>query len=264
MIRYLRLYLYFVRFSFSRALEFRADFTFRIFMDVVYYGVNLGFYKVLFLNMGPDRLAGWTENQTMVFVSAYLMVDALTMTFFSNNFWWLPVSINRGDLDYYLTRPVSSLFFLSLRDFAANSFLNLLMTFGIFAWALHTYTGPVTPGGVALFLVLIVVGTLLYYSVRMLTIIPAFWMHSGRGFEQLFWTATRFMERPDRIFSGWMRRILVSLLPFSLIASYPARIFLEGPDPLLLAHLLGVTALFFLAVVFFWRLGLRAYSSASS
>ena len=33
MIRYLRLYGYFLRFSFSRAMEFRFDFFFRIFMD---------------------------------------------------------------------------------------------------------------------------------------------------------------------------------------------------------------------------------------
>ena len=264
MIRYFRLYLFFVRFSFSRALEFRADFTFRIFMDLIYYTVNLLFYKIVFLNMGDAKLAGWREDQIMVFVAGYLMVDAVVMTIFSNNFWWLPESINRGDLDYYLTRPVSSLFFLSLRDFAANSFMNLLMTFGIFVWALDNYQGPVTAGGVALFVALLGVGVLLYYCLRLLTIIPIFWMHSGRGLEQLFWTTTRLMERPDRIFTGWVRRILISILPFGLMASFPARIFLEGLDWWLLLHLLGTAAAFFCAVVFSWRLGLRAYSSASS
>lgn len=262
MVRYLRLYLYFVRFSISRALEFRADFTFRIFMDSVYYAVNLLFYKVLFLHTGS--LVGWREDEVMVFVGGYLLLDAINMTFFSNNFWWLPHFINRGDLDYYLTRPVSSLFFLSLRDFAANSFLNLVMSVGIFVWALSAYAGPVTPGAVALYLVLLLVGTSLYYSLRMLTLIPTFWLHSGRGLEQLFWTTTRFMERPDRIFTGWVRRVLVSVLPFSLMASFPARIFLEGMDWSLLLHLVGTALLFFLAVLLFWRAGLRAYSSASS
>ena len=39
-MRYLRLYLYFLRFSFSRAMEFRLDFYFRILMDVAFYVVN--------------------------------------------------------------------------------------------------------------------------------------------------------------------------------------------------------------------------------
>ena len=63
----------------------------------------------------------------MVFVGSVFVADALIMTVFSNNLWWLPIYVNRGDVDYYLVRPVSSLFMLSLRDFAANSFLNLLM-----------------------------------------------------------------------------------------------------------------------------------------
>ena len=45
------------------------------------------------------------------------VADAIHMTVFSNNMWWFPIFINRGDLDYYLIRPVSSLFFLSLRDY---------------------------------------------------------------------------------------------------------------------------------------------------
>ena len=44
--------------------------------------------------------------------------------------WWLPMLINRGDLDYYLVRPVSTLFFVSFRDFAANSFVNLVIATG--------------------------------------------------------------------------------------------------------------------------------------
>ena len=67
----------------------------------------------------------------MIFVAGYLIADALEMTFFANNMWWFPHFVNNGDLDYYITRPISSLFFLSVRDFAADSFLNVLMTFGI-------------------------------------------------------------------------------------------------------------------------------------
>ncbi|HEX4926103.1 MAG TPA: ABC-2 family transporter protein, partial [Bdellovibrionales bacterium] len=102
MMRYARLYAYFLRFSFSRSMEFRLDFTFRIIMDLLYYVVQIVFYKVIFLN--TPGLAGWNEGQIMIFVSGYLIVDALNMTLFSNNLWWLPTYVNRGDLDYYLVR----------------------------------------------------------------------------------------------------------------------------------------------------------------
>ncbi|MDH5656321.1 MAG: hypothetical protein OEZ34_10455, partial [Spirochaetia bacterium] len=84
-MRYLILYLYFLRFSFSRAMEFRMDFFFRIFMDVVYYSINIIFYRVLFLH--TPHIAGWGENEIMVFVAGFLFVDALIMTVIGNNMW---------------------------------------------------------------------------------------------------------------------------------------------------------------------------------
>lgn len=243
-------------------MEFRLDFSFRIVMDVIYYAVNLLFYKLVFLQ--TNLLAGWNEAQVMVFVAGYLVLDAVFMTVFSNNMWWLPIFINRGDLDYYLLRPVSSLFFLSLRDFAANSFMNLLIAAVIFIWAIARYPQPFSAAQAGLYLLLILNGTFLYYLLSMFLLIPVFWTHSGRGFQQIIWSFQRLMERPDRIFSGWVRRMLVTILPFALMASFPARIFLEGLQPRLLLHIGAVTAIFFATVVMFWRFALRSYSSASS
>ena len=112
--RYLRLYLSFVRFSFSRAMEFRVDFFFRVVMDVVFYAMQLAFFTVLYRH--TELVGGWDLDQILIFVSGFFLVDALHMTIFASNMWWLPMMVNKGDLDYYLVRPVSSLFFLSLRD----------------------------------------------------------------------------------------------------------------------------------------------------
>lgn len=260
--RYFRLYASFLRFSFSRAMEFRIDFFFRILMDVFYYVVNIAFYRVVYLH--TSSLGGWTEDQMMVFVGCYLFLDAVNMTVLSNNLWQLPLFINRGDLDYYLIRPVSPLFFLSLRDFAANSFVNLIMATGLLAWFIAAYQGPVTAGGLLLLSVYLLIGFVLRYLVRMLTVIPVFWWHSGRGLEMLFWHMSRFIERPDRIYNGMARRLLMSLVPFALMASVPARLFLEPFDLSLLLHLVVVTIAFGIGVALLWRAGLRAYSSASS
>lgn len=262
LVRYARLYAHFVRFSISRAMEFRLDFFFRVIMDLAYYGVNIAFYQVIFLH--TELLGGWDRDQTLVFMSGFLLVDALVMTVFSNNIWWLPIFINRGDMDYYLLRPVSSLFFLSLRDFAVNSFINLLFAVGILSWAISRAADPWTAGQVAAFVGLLGVGAFLHYAVHMLMILPVFWIQQGASLHTIFYSFQRFMERPDRIFSGWVRKVLVSVAPFALMASFPARLLIDGLDWATLGHLLLVTGLFFAALVVVWNLGLRAYSSASS
>ena len=261
MTRYLRLYAYFLRFSFSRAMEFRVDFYFRIFMDAVWYAVNLTFFTVLFHHTG--LLGGWTYDQVLIFAGGVFVADAAHMTIFANNMWWLPILINKGDLDYYLVRPVSSLFFVSLRDFAANSFVNLLMAGGILIWALARYPGELGFGQLGFYAFLMGLGILLNYVVQLIFLIPVFWMHTGDGLRQIWFSLEQYSGRPDRIYTGWLRRILTSILPFALIISFPTQ-GLFAPTWTLAAHMLLVTALAFAFAVWFWNRGLKAYASASS
>jgi len=262
MVRYLRLFMYFLRFSFSKAMEFRLDFFFRIVMDLIFYAINFGFFKVIFLH--TSLLGGWSESELMVFVAVFLTLDALNMTFLSNNLWMIPLMVNKGDLDYYLIRPVSSLFFLSLRDFAANSFVNLLCALAILVWALLQSGTPLTITNMAFLGIGILLGAVLRYLVRMVMMVPVFWMHSGRGFEMVFWHMTRFIERPHKIFTGAMRIVLTTILPFSLMASFPTHLFLEPLRWNILLHIVLVTVIFSIIVGILWKIGLRAYSSASS
>lgn len=262
MSRYLRLYASFVRFAFSKSLEFRLDFYFRIVMDLIFYAVNIVFFKVLYLH--TDSLAGWSEPEALVFVAMFLVVDAIHMTVFTNNIWGLSSMINDGSLDYYLTRPVSSLFFLSLRDFAVSSCVNLVFAVGILVWALLNCPQALTIGNLLLLPLLLGIGTFLHYLVAIVFVIPTFWTHSGRGFGSVYHIMTRFSERPDRLFHGGLRLVLTTIMPLSLIASVPARILLEPFDLGLILHLLVVTVALFGFVVWQWGRGLRSYSSASS
>jgi ABC-2 type transport system permease protein len=262
MTRYLVLYAYFLRFSFSRAMEFRLDFFFRVVMDTVFYIAQIVFFLVLFQH--TNLLGEWTLDQMLIFTAAFLMADALNMTFVSNNMWWFPILVNKGDLDYYLVRPVSSLFFLMLRDFAANSFMNLVMAAGILAWALLRYTEPLGTGPVLLFLAALIIGNVIFAFITMLFLIPVFWMHSSQGLRELLYQTHGFMGRPHQIFHGWVRRVITSVLPMALIASWPTHVLLEGGSLWRFGYMLLVMTLLWAFVVWFWKRGLRAYVSASS
>ena len=262
MTRYLRLYLYFLRFSFSRAMEFRVDFFFRVGMDGLWYATHLAFFWVVYQH--TPTLATWTLDQTLVFAAGVFVVDAVHMTFFSNNMWMFPFLVNKGDLDYYIVRPVSSLFFVSVREFAANSFLNLLIAIGILVWAVGRYPDALGAGNIALYCVLLAMGCFLNYAMNMLFMIPVFWMHNAAGLRDTFWGLGRFSGRPDGIYTGWVRRILTSILPFAIIISFPTRALFGDQMLEITMHMSLVVAVAFALLVITWRFGLRAYASASS
>jgi len=191
-------------------------------------------------------------------------MDALMMCVFANNMWWFPVLVNRGDMDYYLVKPVSPLFFLSLKEFAANSSVNLLGSLGIFVWSLTQYEGNIYIWKLILFILFIINGTVLYYLLNMLFIVIVFWTQSPRGLGDLFWSLSHALERPDRVYTGVLRIIFTTVLPFSLAASYPARIFLEDFDINIILHIILVSILLWGVFLMIWKRGLKIYGSASS
>lgn len=260
--RYLAIYGACVRFSFKRALEFRLDFLFRVLMDGLWYAMNLAFFGLLYRH--TPLLGGWDEAQVRVFAGALFVADAVHMTVFSNNLWWFPTYVNRGDLDYHLLRPVSSLFFLSLRDFAVNSFLNLLMALGVLVWALCAYPKPLGTEALAAFTVAMLLGVVIHYVTLMLFLLPVFWMQGGTGMRDLFYVVDRFAGRPDGLWTGWLRRLLTTLVPMALVASFPTRVLFEEQRGALLLHMLAVAVVGFVVLLAAWRRGLKAYGSASS
>jgi ABC-2 type transport system permease protein len=262
MRRYLRLYGHFLRFSFSKAMQFRLDFFFRVGMDTLWYAMHLTMFGVLYQHTAT--VGGWTQDQAYLFLGGVFVADAVQMTLFSNNLWMFTLAVNKGDLDYHLVRPVSTLFFVSLREFAANSFLNLLLAVAILVWAIARYPGPIGPLALATYVPLLLLGVFIHYCLQMMFLLPVFWTHSGGGLRDVFWTIDAYTSRPIGIFRGWVRRVLVSVIPLALVVSFPTRALIEGPSLALVLHVVGVAVAAFAALLGLWRKGLRAYASASS
>ena len=263
MRRYLRLYFYFIKFSLSKAMQFRLDFFFRIFMDIVFYLVQFFFFNIIYKH--TTLLADWDLEQMHLFVAAFIFDDAFHMTVFANNSWWFPISINQGKLDYYLTKPVSSFFFIGFKELAANSFLNLIIATGVLYYFLQPFILDVPKWQISSFILLLLHGAFLYYMIYMIFLLPVFWTGSDRGFADIFYAAEKITHRPDGIFTGFFRRFFLTILPFSMIASYPTRfLFTETEQLSIFTDIAIGSGIVYIIVFILWKLGLRNYSSASS
>lgn len=260
--RFLRLYLAVVRFSVSRSMEFRFDFFFRFFMDCIYYAVSIGFFQIIFLHIGA--LGGWREDQVLVFLAGALLLDGLYMTIIAPNIWEFPAIVNRGELDSYLTRPAPALLTMLLRSFACSSALNVLVGIGLLVYAVWSYQGPFGAGQLLGFLFLLANGFVLIVCVRLFSVLPVFWTHSPFGFHMLFHALDQVAERPEVVFRGLARFFFLTVVPFFVITSFPARWFFGTLSFAEAVYAVLLTLVFVGIVRFFWLKGVRAYSSASS
>lgn len=260
--KYIRIYKALFSFSLSKSLEFRFDFFFRFIMDCAYYAVQIGFFEIIFLH--TENLAGWSRGEVIFFISSVLIVDSIFMIFFANNVWQIPELINKGILDYYLIKPISSIFLVLLKDIAIASILNFFVALGILFYAItlleinpdiYSYLG---------FLFLMFNSMLLYLALRLLTVLPVFWTHSKFGFHMLFRSLEEVSNKPDIIYKGTFRLVFTTVIPVLVMASFPAKFFFNKLGMLGLLYSTFITFVFVYFVYWLWKKGLQSYSSASS
>lgn len=260
--RFVRLYAAVVRFSVARSLEFRFDFFFRFFMDCLYYLVSIGFFKLLFMH--TPALGGWRYDQVLVFLAGGMLLDGFYMAMIAPNIWDFPRVVNKGELDSFLTRPAHPLLTLLLRTFECSSLLNVFVGAGVLTYALASYTEPFGAVELLGFLFLLANGFVLVACIRLFAVLPVFWTHSQFGFHMLFHALDQVLERPEVIFRGMMHAVFLTIIPFFVVTSFPARWFFGALSIWELSYALLLTLCFVLLVGIVWNRGVRAYSSASS
>lgn len=259
-MRYLRIYLNFLRFAASRAMQFRAELLFRILMDVAFYAIFLGFYKVIFSH--TPSLGGWTEAQAMVFVSGFMLVDALQMTFFADMYHSFQMLYRQGALDHYLTKPISSWFFVGFRYINFGSLANVTIAASILTWAILRYDQPLAWWSLLVYLGLLMASAVLYFLVMFALLMAVFWLENSEAMMTIYFEGVNFASRPHHIFKGVVRAVLMTIVPFSVYASLPAEALFGQMNWSSALHVVLVVLFFIGLNLFIWNRGLRRYSSA--
>lgn len=260
----IKIYKAFIRFSFSKASEFRFDSLFRILMDLAFL---LQFYLLLDVTFETtSSLAGWGREQAMLFLSLFLVVDSLYMVFIDPNIEELARLVVRGGFDCYLLRPVPTLFQVLLREISLPSIVNLLFALWYLGYTLHHLSWEVTFSDSILLIVVLINGFFLAAALRLIFTLGVFWGMSERALLPIHWAFSVMFEKPHVIYTGVLKIIGLSFLPFALTASLPAEMLSlpAGSRAIHLMYLIGMSGIFYMLTLLAWRVALKNYTSASS
>ena len=265
MISILRHYgdIYFVSLknNFVREFVYRSNFITAMVIDLVWYAIEFTLFSVIYAN--TSSLGGWSQNQVFFFLGFMFASDALFAAFFGNAFWRFSDLINKGELDVVLTKPVSPVFLILSRYFNLTSLINMLLGFGIMIRyaPLAGFEGGVH--WVAVF-VWLLVAVAIQVLARFAFSVGVFWTERSWALVRLYYQLFTFASKPDSIFPKPLRYITMTILPFALIGSVPARSLLFGLNHLDWILIAAATVFFAVFDVVLWRMGLRKYQSASS
>ncbi|MFN7975800.1 MAG: ABC-2 family transporter protein [Acidobacteriota bacterium] len=257
---YLKVYRLFLATSFSEAMSFRAHFVLLVVMDLLFYGSALG--SVGFVYEHVKTIGPWSRDQFLFFVSFMLAVDHLHMTFVSESFWMFSADLRSGLLDFVLLKPIGAIFSVFFRHARAASLCNVFVP-----WACLIHFGRragLGVAGLAALPPLVVLALTLMVSLEILLSTSMFWLVESMGINFLRMQLQQVARMPDFVYRFFARKLFTVVFPVLLVGSAPVRFLFDPLDARWLLGMAAAVGASWLAIAFFWRLGLRAYESASS
>jgi len=262
--KYLKIYSHLIKFSAMTEMEYRFSFLLEWLVEFFYIIASFFSIQVLFWNI--KEVAGWDFNEMLVLLGVNALFSEIILgVVFVFNLRTLPRKIMRGDLDLFLTKPISSQFVASLwRPYFAllpSLFPGLCMIYlgfkgGNFSFSLV---------GILFFLIMFILGLIMSYSIGMIIATFAFWLiDSSDPLPRLAEKVLQMSGNPFSIYQGLWKIIFLMVLPLAFMVTFPSMAILGSLSLWWLVPAI-ILSLFFLKLSnIFWNFGLKYYQSASS
>jgi len=261
--RYLTIYSALWSNSVTRETMFKGNFLLWIFVECLWFGLQLSFIGVLYLH--TDNIGTWTKWQVVMLVGASHVIQQIFQAFFLVNCTNLSELVRTGKLDFLLLLPINTRFVVSLRQVDLGGFVNAAFGGAVIAYAAHQLHFIPTIPHIVVFLALCLAGIVIHYSLMFLLATISFWTVRAQGIVWGYYNLFNIARMPDEAFQGLFKAVFTFAIPMLLVSNVPARVLtdkLEDRNTILL--LLAMSVACFALSEFGWRASLRRYTSASS
>src|SRR5205085_9120484 len=130
--RYLGIYAALWKNSVTREMIFKSNFLLWIFVELLWFGLQLSFIGVLYLQ--TDHIGSWTKWQVVMLIGGSHFIQQIFQAFFLINCTNLSELIRTGKMDFLLLLPVNSRFVVSLRQVDLGGFVNAASGLAVMAY----------------------------------------------------------------------------------------------------------------------------------
>lgn len=242
---------------------FRLDFFAPFFVDGSLFLIQLLAFGVVYSNV--ETIGSWGKGEMILYIGTFSLLNAVNMTiyFFGTNA--IPQKIRSGELDLYLSKPVSPLFRLTFENISPGSIPLILMSICIIAFGVSKLERGLTLAGLASYLFWIVLMEILYYEMEILIRSVSLYVVSMARVEQLEEAGIDLcMKLPGIALRGVYKVIFYLILPYGIMATLPVQSMVGEMTPQRAVYGIGVVVLFTVITCAMWTRGLKHYNSASS
>jgi ABC-2 type transport system permease protein len=259
--KHLRVYKQFAKLCIMQQLEYRANFIIGIGAECMWLATKLIYSFIV--HQTDSYVGGLSPDEITLFIGTFILLTALYTGMFMMNFFFIPHRIRGGELDLMIVKPISTQFHLTMRevDFAIPipNLIGGVITVAV-AWSrLGLQAGFVQ---IVTYIILIISGTLLTYSIFLIPYLFAFWTVKVRALTDVADRMWDFNNMPMQIYGRPLQYIGMFLIPVFVIANFPVMALFDNLELPYLLWGLVIPIVLFIATNRFFNFAVKRYSSA--
>lgn len=217
--------------AFQNESAYRLNFVMNFLSAVLGLAGGIGGIYILYVN--NEVLNGWTMPETLAVLGVYMLVQAVKNVVIGpsmNKLGGMDGEIESGTFDYTLLKPISTQYYISVREWSLWSILHIAVATGVILFAIDGMNSEITLLAAAQFLLALVISLGILYSVMLILSSVAFWY---RG-TYMLWIMEDILQAgryPIGIYPRPLRLVLTWVLPVGFIVSVPAEALVQKAEP---------------------------------
>lgn len=262
MRQYLKIYFRLLKMNFALMTTYRAHF-----VNSVISTCGWGLFQISWISLLTYRtksVFGWSRNELILLSVSYTIVIAIFHFLFSRNFERLARTIDKGELDTFLLKPIDSQFTVSCWNIRFANIIRVFMGFGFLFFLLPKMKISISLINIVSFAILTFFGLTLLYSLWFIISTIIIWFPTLDNLMDFLFTINGMARYPTQMIKSMPAYLLPVLLPFAITVVTPTQaLFGKALNGDIIFLLILSVVLFFFSRIF-WRFSLRYYTSASS
>lgn len=252
-----------IKLRFQNLMMFRLGFFGPFFVDGSLFLVQLLVFRAIYSNVA--RIGTWEQGEMIIFIGTFSLINALNMIIYFFGIYDLPGKIKNGDLDLYLTKPVSPLLRLTFERVNPGSIPLLFLSGMLIAYGIRIGNIGITFFDLLCYCFWIAVMTILLYEMEVLIRSLSFFVISTDNITKVEEAGLELcMRLPGIVFHGIFKILFYCVLPYGIMATIPVQSLIHELTWEKINYVWVIVLVFTGLTYSLWHCGIRHYNSASS
>lgn len=252
-----------IRLRFQNLMMFRLDFFGPFFVDGSLFFIQLLVFNAVYSNV--DTIGTWERGEMIIYIGTFSLLNAISMTLCFFGIIEIPGKVKSGEMDLYLTKPVSPLFRLTFEKVSPGSIPLIIMSIGIILYGIKESEIVISGCDVMIYVFWLMVMAILYYEMEVLIRAVSLYIVSTARMDQLEEAGLSLcMQLPGIAFYGIYKIIFYFFLPYGIMATLPVQSLVGEMNIKIAVEGIGVLIVFSVLTSIVWKRGIKHYNSASS